>query len=337
MLTNNRFLEKLTAQALKGRPASRASARRMLALEKQSDIMLLLAHANMVRQHFHGPEIDLCAIVNAKSGRCSENCAFCAQSVHFTTAVRSYPLMSRAAIIAGAEHCLKNSTHRFSIVTSGKGMISPSDFKRICATIEELASMDNMAPCASLGILSPEQFARLKQAGLKRYHHNLETAESFYPSICTTHSFAERAAAVRAARAAGLEVCSGGILGLGETPAQRIELAFSLREFGIDSVPLNFLNPLPGTPLENQPQLPPLDILKAIAMFRFVLPETELRICGGREVNLRTLQPLMYMAGANGVMTGNYLTTGGRDPAADIREITDLGLVPKLHTSGEQP
>lgn len=333
MLTCTHFLEKLTERALKGRSATRADARRILALTQQADIMLLLAHANMVRQHFHGSEIDLCAIVNAKSGRCSENCAFCAQSVHFTTTARSYPLMSRKAIISGAEYCLQNNTYRFSIVTSGRGMVSRSEFKRICATIEQLAAMPNMAPCASLGILTPAQFAQLKQAGLKRYHHNLETAESFYPEICTTHSFGQRAAAVRAARTAGLEICSGGILGLGETPAQRIELAFSLRELDVDCVPLNFLNPLPGTPLENQPQLPPLDLLKAIAMFRFVLPGKELRICGGREVTLRSLQPFMYLAGASGAMTGNYLTTAGRDPAEDVQEIRDLGLMPKLHST----
>jgi biotin synthase len=326
MLKIKRFLEKLTDNALKRRSASRADAGCILGLTEQTDIMLLLAHANMVRQHFFGPVIDLCAIVNAKSGRCTENCAFCAQSVHFATAARSYPLMKSSAIITAAKKCLQSNTRRFSIVTSGKGMVSDADFARICATIAKISGMPGMAACASLGILAPEQLALLHQAGLKRYHHNIETAESFYPNICTTHAFALRRATVRAARAAGLEVCCGGILGLGETPAQRIELAFTLRELGVDSVPLNFLNPLPGTPLENQPLLPALDMLKAIAMFRFVLPDTELRICGGREATLRTLQPFMYLAGANGAMTGNYLTTAGRDPAADIREIADLGL-----------
>jgi biotin synthase len=335
MAANTRFIKKLTDNALRGRPATRRDAKRILSIEHQGDIMLLLSHANIVRQHFHGPEIDLCAIVNAKSGRCSENCAFCAQSAHFRTAVESYPLMNGKDIIAAAKNCLHNKTHRFSIVTSGKGIVSRADFKRIFATIEKLSCIPGMAACASLGILAPEQFSLLKQAGLKRYHHNLETAESFYPHICTTHSFSQRAATVRAARAAGLEVCSGGILGLGETPDQRVELALTLRELEVDCVPLNFLNPLPGTPLEKQPHLPPLDILKAIAMFRFVLPEKELRVCGGREVNLRTLQPFMYLAGASGVMTGNYLTTSGRDPAVDIREILDLGLVPKPHLTDE--
>ena len=335
MLEFNLFLEKLTANALKRRPATRADAWRILGITQQTDIMLLLARANIVRQHFHGPEIDLCAIVNAKSGRCSENCAFCAQSSHFTTAVRSYPLMSRKTIIAEAENCLRSNTHRFSIVTSGKGVVSEAEFKRICATVEKLSGMPDMSPCASLGVLAPGQFARLKKAGLRRYHHNLETAESFYPHICTTHSFSLRAQTVRAARAAGLEICCGGILGMGETPGQRIELAFTLRELGVDSVPLNFLNPLPGTPLAKQQLLPPLDILKAIAMFRFVLPDTELRICGGREVNLRTLQPFMYLAGASGAMTGNYLTTAGRAPSVDTQEITDLGLLPKTHVTDE--
>lgn len=331
LFSTERFIQTLTDNALAGQPATRDEAGRILNIAQQADIMLLLAHANLLRQHFHGDTIDLCAIVNAKSGRCSEDCAFCAQSSHFKTDVHDYPLLSTEKIIAAAKNSLHNSTHRFSIVTSGRGVSAAEDFESICATVGQLAAMPGMAPCASLGILSGGQFERLKQAGLKRYHHNLETAESFYGSICTTHSFGQRAATVRAARAAGLEVCSGGILGLGETPTQRVELALTLRELDVDSVPLNFLNPLAGTKLEHQPLLSPLEILKAIAMFRFVLPKKEIRVCGGREVNLRTLQPLMYLAGANGAMTGNYLTTAGRDPATDVREILDLGLA--LHIS----
>ena len=326
LFTNEDFIKKLTENALAGHGATPAEAERILSISEQTDIMLLLAHANLVRQHFHGDTVDLCAIVNAKSGRCSEDCAFCAQSAHFRTAVQEYPLLSTEAIVSAAEKCIRNNTHRFSIVTSGKGVAAAQDFENICATVERLAIMPTMAPCASLGILSGEQFARLKQAGLKRYHHNLETAESFYGLICSTHAFSQRVAAVRAARQAGLEICCGGILGLGEMPSQRVELALTLRELAVDSVPLNFLNPIPGTRLEKQELLPPLEILKAIAMFRFVLPEKEIRVCGGREVNLRTLQPLMYLAGANGAMTGNYLTTSGRDPATDSREILDLGL-----------
>lgn len=328
-MTFRLFLDRLTDRALRGRSASPEDAARLLGLTRQPDIMLLVAHANMVRQRFHGPDIDLCAIVNAKSGRCTEDCAFCAQSAHYPTAARSYPLMRSRDITAAARRCLASGARRFSIVTSGRGIAAPREFARITAAVAKLAALPGMRPCASLGILAPDQFARLRQAGLMRYHHNLETAASFYPRICTTHSFAQRAAAVRAAKAAGLEVCCGGILGLGETPAQRIELAFALRRHGVDCVPLNFLNPLPGTPLAGEPPLPPPDILKAIAMFRFVLPKTELRICGGREKNLRTLQPLIYLAGANGAMTGNYLTTAGRDPETDIREIIDLGLRPK--------
>ena len=330
LCTNVLFLQELTAHALKGQPATRDEAERILGIAQQADIMLLLAHANRVREHFHGDTIDLCAIVNAKSGRCPEDCAFCFQSAHFKTAVQAYPFMSIKKIIAAAKNSLQNNTHRFSIVTSGKGVVAAQDFERICSAVRQLANMQNMAPCASLGILTGSQFARLKQAGLKRYHHNLETAESFYGEICTTHPFSQRASTVKAAREAGLEICCGGILGLGETPGQRVELAFTLRELDVDSVPLNFLNPIAGTRLENQPPLPPLEILKAIAMFRFVLPEKEIRVCGGREVNLRTLQPLMYLAGANGTMTGNYLTTSGRDPATDSREILDLGLFPNI-------
>jgi biotin synthase len=322
------FLQRLTDNALAGKPAAAQDALRILGIDAQPDIVMLLSCANRVRQHFHGDAIDLCAIINARSGRCAEDCAFCAQSAHFATATAQYPLMSADEICSAAAACLGSHAHRFSIVTSGRGMQADQDFKRIRDVVERLAAMPGMLPCASLGILTAEQLAALRQAGLKRYHHNLETAGSFYGSICTTHPFQRRVETVLLAQQAGLEVCCGGILGLGETPQQRVELAVTLRDLKVDAVPLNFLNPIPGTPLGRMPLVPALDALKAIAMVRFVLPATELRVCGGREVSMRTLQPLMYLAGANGAMVGNYLTTAGRDPRADIQEIIDLGLTP---------
>lgn len=167
---------------------------------------------------------------------------------------------------------------------------------------------------------------RLREAGLRRYHHNLETAESRFPLVCSSHTYQERLDTIRAAKQAGLEVCAGGILGLGESPRQRVELALALRELDVDSVPLNFLNPVRGTPVEQYPLMEPLEMLATIALFRFVLPGKDIRVCGGRESGLRTLQPLMYLAGANGTMTGNYLTTSGRNPEIDRREIEDLAL-----------
>jgi biotin synthase len=199
--------------------------------------------------------------------------------------------------------------------------------------VAALAESGRLRPCASLGLLTPEIANTLKKAGLVRYHHNIETAPSFYPAICSTHSIEARLETIRIAQAAGLEVCSGGILGLGESREQRVEMAFTLRRLGVDSVALNFLTPIPGTPLEGRQPLPPLEALKTIALFRFILPQADVRTCGGREKGLRTLQPLMYPAGSNGTMIGNYLTTEGRDPAVDIQEIIDLGLVPSNPSS----
>ena len=323
------FLEKITEQALSGQSVSRREAASILATTGLSDIMLLLACTSRVRQHAFGDRIELCAIINAKSGRCTEDCAFCAQSARFATASAEYPLIEPDKITQAAAR-LVGTARRFSIVTSGRGIASNEELDLICEAVEAISNMQRPLPCASLGVLSTEQFGRLKDAGLARYHHNLEAAESYYPRVCTTHGFSVRADTVRRAQEAGLEVCSGGILGMGETPSQRIELAFALRELGVDSVALNFLNPIPGTPLAGQTPLSPLEILKAIAMFRFVLPKAELRICGGRELNLRSLQPMMYLAGASGAMTGNYLTTQGRDPGDDVREILALGLELKL-------
>ena len=210
-------------------------------------------------------------------------------------------------------------------MTSGKGITSAKELEALCASIEEIAQNSDLIPCASLGVLDREHMDCLREAGLRRYHHNLETAESHFPKICSTHSFNERVRTIIAAQKAGFETCSGGILGLGETPEQRIELAFALKDMDVDSIPLNFLNPVTGTPAEKYPSLHPLEILKIIALFRFILPKKDIRVCGGRETGLRTLQPFMYVAGANGTMVGNYLTTSGRNPDVDLQEIKDLG------------
>ncbi len=320
------FLSDMTERVLSGKHITGAEARRLIALQQHEDIMLLLACANMIRQRQHGSRIELCSIINARSGRCSEDCAFCAQSAHYHTRIRAYPLMQPDAILRAARDAKKKGAARFSIVTSGRGVADRKAFKKIRDIVGALAKLRGISPCASLGILSREQFRELKSAGLRRYHHNLETARSFFTAVCSTHTYQDRVSTVVAAREAGLEVCCGGIFGLGETPAQRIELALFLRDIGVDSVPLNFLNPIAGTPLAVREPVAPLEILKTIALYRFVLPSREIRVCGGRETALRTLQPFMYMAGANGTMIGNYLTTEGRSPALDIQEINDLML-----------
>jgi len=323
---NYEFLDELSNRILNGAIISWDEAQHILSLGLQEEIVMLLAHATMLRNHFKGRGIDLCAVVNAKSGRCSEDCIFCAQSVYYKTDIQTYPLLDTSDIVKMAKMAKDNGANRFGIVTSGKGITSEKELEKICESIREISKASVLMPCASLGVLSYEQCVCLRDAGLKRYHHNLETASSYFPQICSTHSFDERIRTVKMVKKEGFEVCSGGIFGLGETIDQRIELAFTLRELDVDSVPLNFLNPIAGTPAEKNPLLPPLEILKVIALFRFILPDKDIRVCGGREIGLRTLQPLMYLAGANGTMVGNYLTTSGRDPKIDLQEIMDLGF-----------
>ncbi len=319
------FLQKLTDKILSGGSATHSEAQTISGLEGHEELFMLLFHANTIRNHFRSSVIQLCAIVNAKSGRCSEDCIFCAQSSYYNTSVKQYSLIDMDSILEAATIAQQNGASRFSIVTSGK-RVSPRELKKICDALGAISQQGTVIPCASLGILSRGQLQMLQEAGLTRYHHNLETAPSFFRSICSTHRFDERVQTVRLAQQIGLEICAGGIFGLGETREQRVELAFTLRDLGVDSVPLNFLHPIPGTPAANLSPPDPLDILKTVALFRFILPRTEIRICGGREVGLRTLQPLVYLAGADGIMIGNYLTTSGRSPAIDLQEIKDLGL-----------
>ncbi|HMM19247.1 MAG TPA: biotin synthase BioB [Selenomonadales bacterium] len=308
----------------------RLSCDEALALTRiaEEDIPLLLAVANKVRAHFTGNRVDTCEIVNARSGGCSEDCKFCAQSARHDVKLEPYPLLSEARILAAAKQAESHGAYRFCIVTAGCGMKNDPDFGRITAAIERIGRDTGLERCCSLGILGPEQVKALKAAGITRYHHNLEAGQSFFSKICTTHSYEERVETIRLVKAAGLEVCSGGIIGMGEGWEHRIELAFALRELDVDSVPINILNPVKGTALENQPPLKPLEVLQTFALFRLILPDKILRYAGGRERALGELVPLGFLAGMNGMLIGNYLTTSGRGAAADIATIRGLGLAP---------
>jgi len=291
----------------------------------EEDFIDLLRGATQVRRHFFGRGVKLCAIVNAKSGRCPEDCAFCAQSAHHRAEIEIYPLMAPEEILQRAKEAEGMGARRFSIVISGR---TPSDreLRRIAEAISMIRQETSLISCASLGILTPEKAQRLKEAGLNCYHHNLETARSFFAEVCTTHPYEEDVQTLRAAKEVGLELCSGGIFGLGESRQQRVELALTLRELGVNSVALNFLHPIPGTRLGDQRPLPPVELLRSVAVFRFLLPDRDIRICGGRAFGLRELHPLVLMAGANGLMIGNYLTTPGRDCRDDLQMIEDLEL-----------
>ena len=286
----------------------------------------LLHTANRIREHFKGKSVHLCSIVNARSGACSEDCAFCSQAARHNTSVARYPMMGRKAIVDAARSGAEAGADSFGVVTSGRGPGSREDFDIVCDVIGEMGEID---ACASLGALTPADAAKLYAAGLRRYNHNLETARSFFPSICTTHSYDDRVSTVRAAQAAGLKVCCGGIFGLGESWEQRVELAVDLRELKVDTVPINFLNPVAGTPLERRPPLRPMDGLRIIALYRFMLPALNIKAAGGRERCLGDLQSWMFYAGANGTLVGDYLTTTGRPAHEDLKMIEDLGLVPK--------
>ncbi len=295
--------------------------------------MDLLAASRRIASACTAEDTFTCGIVNGKSGRCSEDCAFCAQSRHHDTGVAVYPLLEADALVDRALALADAGADRYGIVTSGN-TVNEREMDRLCEAASRIASRTSLKLCASLGQLTPERAQRLRQAGFSSYHHNLETAESHFHAICTTHAYADDVDTVRHALAAGFRVCSGGILGLGESPAQRVELALTLRELGVHSVPVNFLTPIAGTRLADQlaqASLAPLAAmaaLRALACYRFILPAADILVAGGREATLGEYQSWLFMAGANGVMIGNYLTTSGRDVADDAAMLRELGLRP---------
>jgi biotin synthase len=286
---------------------------------------LVIAYGSEIREYFKGNKVSLCCIVNAKSGICPENCRFCAQSAHYQTDAPVYPLMSAQEIVEKAREAKECGAHFFGIVTSGTSIGNPKEWGEIYEAIKDINTL-GIKPCGSLGMLSDEEAQALKQAGLFRYHHNLETSRSYFHNICTTHDYQDDIETNKAAKRSGLSVCCGGIIGLGETMEHRIEMAMTLKEIDVDSVPLNILNPIPGTPLEGKSSLSPLETLMTISIYRFILPDKDIKLCGGKEKNLRQLLPLGIVAGCNSLMTGNYLTTTGREATHDIEMIRDLGL-----------
>lgn len=320
----NSLFDKLMNKALNTRNVSDKEALKLYE-EGKKDPFGLMARASKIREYFKGNAVNLCGIVNAKSGVCPENCRFCAQSAHYHTEAPVYPLMSAEEIGEKGRLAKESGAHMFSIVTSGTRIVTDEEWQTIYRAIGILNALE-IKPCGSLGMLNEETARNLKEAGLYRYHHNLETSRTFFDNICSTHDYEEDTGTVRVARAAGLTVCSGGIIGLGEVMEHRIEMAMTLRELDVDSVPINILNAIPGTPLENISGLTPMEILLTVALYRFILPDKDIKLCGGKEKNLRQLLPLAIVAGCNSLMTGNYLTTLGRDTPADLEMIRDLGM-----------
>ena len=267
----------------------------------------------------------LCSIISAKTGACPEDCAFCAQSVHGQAPVSAHPMIDPSLILKAAKEAELFGASEFCIVTSGRGP-NEKTFRKVLDAVYLVRTQTNLSVGCSLGILTGEQAVLLSLAGVKRYNHNLETSQSFFPNVCTTHTYEERVKTAYLVKENGMELCCGGILGMGESLEQRLDLAFELRELNPNLVPINFLNPRPGTALAVRPLLTPIEAIKSIALFRLILPQNILICAGGREVVLRDLQPLALLAGANALITGNYLTTPGRSAKEDLQMIRDLNM-----------
>jgi biotin synthase len=293
---------------------------------RQTPTWDLIDRARRVQEHRFGNRVHLCNILNAKSGACAEDCAFCSQSAHHRCSVPVYPLVSAAKALEAASQAETNGARCFSLVTSGRSLKGNRERQRLLGIVDTIRCRTRLEVACSLGLMEADYLRDLRSAGLSTYHHNLETAPSHYDTICTTHSYTQRVKTVEAAKEAGLLVCSGGIFGMGESPAQRVEFALLLKRLEVDRIPVNFLNPIPGTAMEGRRRLTPLEALHIVAALRVALPEQELLVCGGRELTLGSLQPLLFGAGANGIMTGKYLTTPGQGVEADHRMLTDLEL-----------
>lgn len=326
------WLNDLADQIIAGDPISRSEA---LALTQQvntqDEIMLLCQAADRVRQACCGNIVDLCSIINVKSGNCSENCSFCSQSSHHPGENSPvYGLKSLEDILAQAKAAEAAGAKRFCLVSQGRGpkYSSPKsgEFEQILATVKQILSETQIKPCCALGEVTPEQATALAEAGVTRYNHNLEASENFYPQIVSSHSWRDRIETVKTLKNAGIQACTGGILGMGETWEDRVDLALALRELEVESVPLNLLNPREGTPLGDQPKLDPYEALKAIAIFRLILPKQILRYAGGREAVMGELQSLGLKSGLNAMLIGHYLTTLGQSPEQDQAMLESLGL-----------
>ena len=303
-----------------------------LRLTRDDDISLFLTAplelmqkgALRVQEHFCGNHIDLCTIINARSGRCGENCKYCAQAACHHTGVDEYAFLPTEEILANARANQEAGANRFSLVTSGRALTG-KDFEKALETYRKMNGTLSIELCASHGILSREQFRRLRAVGVTSYHHNIETSRRYFPHICTSHTYEDRIRTIKAAQAEGLCVCSGGIIGMGETWEDRFDMAFSLAELGIESIPINSLMPIPGTGMEGRKPLPAEEILRTIAIFRFINPAANIRLAAGRKL-LPQNGATAFRAGASASITGNMLTTSGTTIKEDMQILRDMGL-----------
>ncbi len=315
------MFEGIADRSIRGEAPTREES---LAVLRAPEFMPVVQAAYRVRRHFHGNRVKLHVLLNAMSGLCPEDCGFCSQSVVATGPVEKYRLVSADAMVAAARRAKDAKAWKFCIVTATRG---PNDrqLDTICEAVKRIKSEVRIRVCTSLGILEDGQAERLKEAGVDRFNHNLETSERRFGSVCTTHTYEDRVRTVKAAQAAGMEACSGGIVGMGEADEDIVEMAFAARAIGATSIPVNFLDPRPGTPFEKLEPLSPAKSLLVLCLFRFVNPSRDIRVAGGREKNLRSLGPLALYP-CNSIFTAGYLTTPGNAPSEDHAMIRDMGF-----------
>lgn len=315
---------RIAVGVMEGRRITPEEALRILATS-DDELLSVLDAAFAIRLRHFGHGVRLHVLRNARSGGCSEDCGYCSQSARARQgAAQLYPWQSREEIVAGAREARRMKAIRYCVVSSGRAPVE-AEMRDICETVRSIKAEVPIQVCLSLGLLSLSQARQLKGAGVDRYNHNLETSERHFPHLCTTHSYADRVVTARAVKDAGLELCCGGLLGAGETAGDRVELALALRDVGADSIPINFLDPRPGTAFAHYPRLKPSDCLRALAMFRFVHPSTEIRVAGGREACLGPLQALALYP-ANSMFTDGYLTTPGQGYDADMDLLAAVGF-----------
>jgi biotin synthase len=315
------MLDTIIHKALSGEMLSRAEA---MYIATKAALPDLFAAASRVREHHRGKKVDLCSIVSARTGACPEDCAYCAQSTRSKADVQVTSLMGSDEIRVKANSARASGARRFCVVTSGTGFKGKdlSPLSKLVSAVKD----EGLLPCATLGLMGTAELTELKTAGLVRYHHNLETSREYFPQICTTHSYEDKLATIASVKEAGLSLCCGGIFGLGESWADRVEMSFSFREAGADSVPINFLVPVPGTPLGERRMLGPLEALRVVSLVRLVHPTAQVRICGGRLQTLGDYNSMVFLAGADGLLTGDCLTVAGCEPDHDLRLIDSYGL-----------
>lgn len=322
------FIDSCMKKVINGNTISFDEAERLISTD---NLIKLADSANLITRKFSQNSVDVETLLNAKSGNCPEDCSFCAQSTFYETGITKYPLLPDEIILDKAVEAKMNGAASFCLVCAYREP-PQNEFEKICKVIERLRKEVDLDINVSLGFMTPQRAQRLKSLGVKRYNHNLEASESFFSQICKTHDFADRVKTARTIKDAGLELCCGGIIGMGETPKQRIELAFSLSTLEPDEVPINILIPRKGTPkeLENC-SINTMDIIRTIAVWRFIMPKTILKIAGGREIYFKDNGKLALQAGANGIITGGYLTTNGNAPNKDIQMIHEIGLDTRIH------